>query len=133
MRRTLTVMLLGAVMTISALAQGPQQNLRVNALSARVAGPTDPKEVEAWMDQFLVEYLGHSDASLGFVLVRDDKILFQQGYGYVDEKQTPVVPDQTLFYAASVSKLVTATAVMQLVEQGMLKPDADVNNYLRRF
>ncbi len=48
-------------------------------------------------------------------------------------KKTPVVPDQTLFYAASVSKLVTATGVMQLVEQGKLKPDADVNTYLKRF
>jgi len=104
-------------------------------LAATVAGPTDTKELEEWMDQFLADYLKNSSApSLGFVLVKDGKIFFQKGYGYADaEKTTIVVPDQTLFYAASVSKLVTATAVMQLAERGKLNLDADVNAYFERF
>jgi CubicO group peptidase (beta-lactamase class C family) len=134
MKRALMVMLLGVVMPISQLAQAPSGKAGINTLSATVAGPTDEKELEAWMDQFLADYLKRSSASLGFVLVKDGKIFFQKGYGYADaEKKTPVVPDQTLFYAASVSKLVTATAVMQLIEQEKLKPDADVNTYLKRF
>jgi CubicO group peptidase (beta-lactamase class C family) len=134
MKRALMVMLLGVVMPISPLAQEPRRNPRVNMLGAIAAGPTDPKEFEAWMDRFLADYLKRSSASLGFVLVTDGKIFFQKGYGYADaEKKTPVVPDQTLFYAASVSKLVTATAVMQLIEQGKLRADADVNTYLTRF
>jgi CubicO group peptidase (beta-lactamase class C family) len=134
MKRALMVMLLGVAMPISQLAQAPSGKAGINALSATVAGPTDRKELEGWMDQFLGDYLKRSSASLGFVLVKDGKIFFQKGYGYADaEKKTPVVPDQTLFYAASVSKLVTATAVMQLIEQEKLKPDADVNTYLKRF
>jgi len=128
------LMLLGAVMTISPLARGPQRNPAVNISSATVAGPADPKEFEAWMDQFLAEYLRHPYASLGFVLIKNGKVFFQKGYGYADSKKgTPVVPDRTLFYAASVSKLVTATAVMQLIEQRKLRADADVNTYLTRF
>lgn len=105
------------------------------ALTAAAAGPADPKELERWMNQFLADYLKNSSApSLGFVLVKDGKILFQRGYGYADaEKKTPVVPGQTLFYAASVSKLVTATAVMQLIEQGKLKLDEDANAYFKHF
>jgi len=123
-------MLLSVSMALSTSAQ----NFEAKALNANDSGLTNPNEFEAWMDQFLVDYLIHSNASLGFVLVKDDKIFFQKGYGYADaEKKTPVVPDQTLFYAASVSKLVTATAVMQLIEQGKLKPDADVNTYLKGF
>jgi CubicO group peptidase (beta-lactamase class C family) len=98
------------------------------------SGPTDQREFEAWLDQFLADYVKRPSASLGFVLVKDGKIFFQKGYGYADSmKRTPVVADQTLFYAASVSKLVTATAVMQLIEQGKLRIDADVNSYLKRF
>jgi CubicO group peptidase (beta-lactamase class C family) len=41
-----------------------------------------------------------------------------------------VLPDQTLFRPGSISKLFTATAVMQLVEQGKLDLDRDVNDYL---
>ena len=134
MSRALMLMLLGAVMTISPLARGPQRNPAVNISSATVAGPADPKEFEAWMDQFLAEYLRHPYASLGFVLIKNGKVFFQKGYGYADSKKgTPVVPDRTLFYAASVSKLVTATAVMQLIEQRKLRADADVNTYLTRF
>lgn len=105
------------------------------ALTAAAVGPADPKELERWMNQFLADYLKNSSApSLGFVLVKDGKILFERGYGYADaEKKTPVVPGQTLFYAASVSKLVTATAVMQLIEQGELKLDEDANAYLKHF
>ena len=46
------------------------------------------------------------------------------------EKRTPVDPDRTLFRPGSVSKLVTWTAAMQLVEQGKLDLDKDINAYL---
>jgi CubicO group peptidase (beta-lactamase class C family) len=58
-------------------------------------------------------------------------VLYAKGYGYADvEKKTPVTPDGTLFRPGSVSKLLTWTAVMQLVEQGKLDLDRDVNDYL---
>src|SRR4029077_13996610 len=57
--------------------------------------------------------------------------LTERGYGYSDvEKRTPVDPALTLFRPGSVSKLLTWTAVMQLVEQGKINLDADVNQYL---
>ncbi|MGH8264018.1 MAG: serine hydrolase domain-containing protein, partial [Steroidobacteraceae bacterium] len=62
---------------------------------------------------------------------KDGEILTERGYGYSDkEKKTPVDPKTTLFRPGSVSKLVTWTAVMQLVEQGKIDLDADVNKYL---
>src|SRR5881396_2461194 len=64
-------------------------------------------------------------------VVKDGQVLFQKGYGYADfEAKQPVLPDQTLFRPGSISKLFTATAVMQLVEQGKLDLDRDVNDYL---
>src|SRR3981189_990081 len=65
------------------------------------------------------------------VVVKDGKVLTERGYGYGDiEKRTPVDPKRTLFRPGSVSKLFTWTAVMQLVEQGKLDLDADVNQYI---
>src|SRR5437016_8223166 len=64
-------------------------------------------------------------------VVKDVQVLFQKGYGYADfEAKQPVLPDQTLFRPGSISKLFTATAVMQLVEQGKLDLDRDVSGYL---
>ena len=64
-------------------------------------------------------------------VVKDGQVLFQKGYGYADfESKKPVIADQTLFRPGSISKLFTATAVMQLVEQGKLDLDRDVNEYV---
>lgn len=65
------------------------------------------------------------------VVVQDGEILFEQGYGYANlEKQIKVDPETSLFRIASITKLFTWTAVMQLVEQGKLDLDTDVNQYL---
>ena len=53
-------------------------------------------------------------------VVRDGKLFYARGFGYADaENQTPVQPD-ALFRIASVSKPLTAVAIMQLVEDGKL-------------
>ena len=65
------------------------------------------------------------------VVVKDGQVLTERGYGYSDvDKRTPVDPALTLFRPGSVSKLLTWTAVMQLVEQGKIDLDADINQYL---
>ncbi|NIU59138.1 MAG: serine hydrolase, partial [Phycisphaerae bacterium] len=64
-------------------------------------------------------------------VVKDGELFFAKGYGYADlEKDIPVDPEQTIFSIGSVGKTFTWTAVMQLVEQGKLDLDADVNTYL---
>ena len=92
----------------------------------------DRADVEAWLDGFLPYALASGDiAGAVVVVVKDGQVLLQKGYGYADlAERTPVDPDATLFRPGSVSKLFTWTAVMQLVEQGKLDLDADVNQYL---
>src|SRR5437899_4546777 len=64
-------------------------------------------------------------------VVKDGQVLFAKGYGYADfEAKKPVLADQTLFRPGSISKLFSATAVMQLAEQGKLDLDRDVDDYL---
>jgi CubicO group peptidase (beta-lactamase class C family) len=97
-----------------------------------VAVPLTSDDLNAWLDGYL-PYALHTGDIAGAVVavVKDGKILTQRGYGYADvEKRTPVDPKLTLFRPGSVSKLVTWTAVMQLVEQGKIDLDADVNQYL---
>lgn len=65
------------------------------------------------------------------VIVKDGQVLLEKGYGYSDvAKRAPVDPKTTLFRPGSTSKLFTWTAVMQLVEEGKLNLDRDVNDYL---
>src|SRR3954447_16140878 len=94
--------------------------------------PLTAEDVDAWLDGYM-PYALHSGDIAGAVvaIVKDGKILTERGYGFSDvEKRTPVDPKKTLFRPGSVSKLFTWTAVMQLVEQGKINLDADVNQYL---
>ena len=91
--------------------------------------------MEAFLDGVMNEQLlDYNIPGAAVSVVRDGRILFAKGYGYADlATLKPVDPDHTLFYPGSVSKLFTWTAVMQLVEQGKLDLQADVNTYLTDF
>ena len=95
-------------------------------------GPGDEREVEAFMDGFFAQQLESEKIPGATVsVVKDGKLLFAKGYGEADvESDEPVGADETLFRIASTSKLFTATAVMQLVEEGKVDLDEDVNAYL---
>ncbi len=95
----------------------------------------DRKELETFLDKFFAEQMPkYKVPGAVFVMVKDGKVFFAKGFGHADvEKKMPVDPDKTLFRAYSISKSFTATAVMQLVEQGKVKLDEDVNKYLKRF
>lgn len=97
--------------------------------AAHVLSATD---VGTWLDGYFPYALHSGDiAGAVVVVVKDGQVLFENGYGYADyEAQKPVDPKSTLFRWGSVSKLFTWTAVMQLVEQGKIDLDGDVNQYL---
>jgi CubicO group peptidase (beta-lactamase class C family) len=89
-------------------------------------------DLEAWLDGLIPYALEDGDiAGLLVSVVKDGQVLLEKGYGYADiAKKTTMDPGRTVINVASVSKTFTATAVMQLVEQGKLELDEDVNAYL---
>src|SRR6266705_1433946 len=89
-------------------------------------------DFETFLDALIPSQLRNRNIAGAVVsVVKDGQVLFQKGYGYADfEAKKPVLPDQTLFRPGSISKLFTAIAVMQLVEQGKLELDRDVGGYL---
>ncbi len=102
---------------------------------ASEAGLDNPQVVEAFVDGVVMPLMKNYDSPNGAVaIVKDGELIFARGYGYQDiEKNIPVNPSETLFRPGSVSKLFTWVAVMQMVEQGKLDLDADVNTYLKTF
>ncbi|MFE4709943.1 serine hydrolase domain-containing protein [Paenibacillus sp. NPDC056722] len=67
-------------------------------------------------------------------IVKDGQIILAKGYGSSNlEKAAPVDPKTSMFRIASTTKLFTWTAVMQLVEEGKIDLDTDVNTYLKDF
>ncbi|MFT3790182.1 MAG: serine hydrolase domain-containing protein [Rudaea sp.] len=128
---------LAALTTVSLSAQNPAEPLPAAAAvtpPATEAGGTalTKTDVDAWLDGYMPYALATGDIAGAVVaVVKDGEILTERGFGYADvAAKKPVDPKLTLFRPGSVSKLFTWTAVMQLVEQGKLDLDADVNQYL---
>ena len=97
--------------------------------------PTSLDDVEAlhaWMDGTMEAQLAAYDvAGATVAIVKNGETILLKGYGYADvEARTPVDPSVTLFRIASVSKLFVWLSVMQLVDQGKLDLNIDVNSYL---
>ena len=102
-------------------------------MAAGTAAPEDQrgrKRLARWLHAVRAQERATSPAPW-WSSVSDGRVLTERGYGYSDvEKRMPGDPALTLFRPGSVSKLFTWTAVMQLVEQGKINLDADVNQYL---
>jgi CubicO group peptidase (beta-lactamase class C family) len=135
--RTLAALLCGVGSFTAAFADdSAAEGQMSDIVSAEQSAPSAPaltrSDVEAWLDGFLNYELQRGDiAGAVVVIVKDNEVLLQKGYGYADvESRRPVDPERTLFRAGSVSKLVTDTAVMQLVEQGKIDLDAPIDDYL---
>ena len=98
-------------------------------------GPTDPQELEAFLDGVFAEQMEVNNIpGATVVVVKDGELFFAKGYGYADlEERIPVDPNKTIFRLGSVSKLFIWTAIMQLTEQGKLDLNTDINTYLIEF
>src|SRR5256885_2253248 len=126
-------------------AQGPAPSPILPRLPAQPApqpSPAAPQttpapaltkaDVETFLDALIPDELQNRNMAGAVVsVVKDGQVLLEKGYGYADfSAKKQVLANQTLFRPGSISKLFTAIAVMQLVEQGKLDLDRDVNEYI---
>ena len=131
-QRLIASTLTAGVLALAGTLVLAQESPPAPVVAAATAAPLTSADVNAWLDGYMPYALKSGDiAGAVVVVVKDGQVLTERGYGYSDvEKRTPVDPSLTLFRPGSVSKLLTWTAVMQLVEQGKINLDADVNQYL---
>ncbi|HCT05854.1 MAG TPA: serine hydrolase, partial [Pseudomonas sp.] len=70
---------------------------------------------------------------LSIALVNGQELIWARGFGLADKSQGVPVTPNTAFRAGGISKLLTATAALQLVEQQRLALDAPIQQTLREF
>ena len=68
--------------------------------------------------------------SMSIALVRGDSIVWKAAFGYSNLRTHTPATTETLYSTGSSGKSLTATAIMQLAEQGKLKLDDPINRYL---
>lgn len=137
LKQALSVVLAGvaACVAVPVLAQIqirplPEQKAAVAVpLGGHVLAKAD---LDTWLDELIASDPGraHTDGGV-IVVVRHGEVISARGFGLADpSRKTPVDPAITMFRAGTTSTAFTATAVMQLVSDGRLDLDADINGYL---
>jgi CubicO group peptidase (beta-lactamase class C family) len=95
-----------------------------------VTGPADPRL--APFDELMLDFLDkHQVPGAALAVAKDGKLVYARGFGYADpDPKTPVRP-RSKFRIASVSKPITAAAILRLVAAGKLKLDAPAFDLLQ--
>ncbi|MCP4725352.1 MAG: beta-lactamase family protein [bacterium] len=68
--------------------------------------------------------------SISVAVARDGSIIWEEAFGWADKEKEIPADENTLYSLASISKPITATGLMILVEQNMIDLDMPVNYYL---
>lgn len=122
------------IISESALSGGPREPLKTPGATADTRGInfritnelsefSGSRFIEHEADMFLRQW---NLAGMSMSIVKNGKLVYAHGFGYSDvENKQPVEPGQ-LFRIASVSKLITAVAIMKLVEQKKITLDSKV-------
>src|SRR5882724_10079363 len=109
------------------------------ALIAAVSSPAQrspavPASVLRRADSVVVAFMAaHHLPGLSVAIGLDRRVVWSKGYGLADVEDSVPVTRSSMFRTASIGKPMTATAVMQLWEQGKLDLDAPVQQYCRAF
>lgn len=125
-----SVLILGTV--VPQAQQGPLPAIRREAPS-RVA--IDSAELAKFIDPLISAQMAKEQIpGAVFVLVQNGRVLYQRGYGFANlTVRKPVDPEKTIWRIGSISKVFTATAVVQLADRGKYQLTDDVNRYLTKF
>ena len=113
-------------------ATAPASDVPPPATTAQGTAALTATDLNAWLDGYVPIAIDRANIpGAVVVVVKDGQILTSRGYGFSDvAKRKPVDPHTTLFRPGSISKLFTWTAVMQLVQEGKLNLDEDINKYI---
>lgn len=128
MKLTALIASVAAVLFSVGQAQEPiaTQIARVEAAQSPNRQGFDPYTIQEMMKLFHVP-------GVSIAVVRDFKVQWTKTYGAADVVTDAPVTQETRFQAASISKPVTAFAVLRAVDSGKLSLDEDVNNYLKSW
>src|SRR5215831_20412103 len=102
--------------------------LAIIGMAQGVRGPAG--EFDAVRERIRRTLVRDSLPSIAVAVSRDGKVLWEEGFGWADREGRVPATEHTLYPLASISKPITATALMVLRARGALDLDRPVNDYL---
>jgi CubicO group peptidase (beta-lactamase class C family) len=131
-RSVFSALLLSVALSCALGSRGSAQPLPARSIENEGADAVLPG-LEAFVDGLVASHMGEHVAGAQVAVVKDGRTLLVKGYGIASVAPERMVdPERSLFRLASISKIFTWLALMQLSDAGKLRLEQDVNAYLPR-
>jgi CubicO group peptidase (beta-lactamase class C family) len=92
-----------------------------------LCGSVRSQEIDSLINSVLIK---HNLVGLSVAFVKDNRIIYNKGFGLANIEKGIPVDDSTRFRIASVSKCITALSLMTLYDKGLFRLDDDISNIL---
>src|SRR5881296_1491768 len=129
--RSLGLWVVGAVLSVFALAGKPAEPQADSLLSLRLLPPVLLKNERGWSLQERMKHYKVEGVSVA--VIGDSRVLWEAAAGLADREERKAASPQTLFQAGSISKPVAATGVLRKAQDGAWAVGHDVNEYLKSW
>lgn len=133
MKKTFTTLLLLALVSFSSIAQNSAIEERVKRIENGLMLPMQIKgqPIKTFNINERLKQLNIPGVSIAFV--NNGKVEWARAYGMADISENRPMTTETLLLAGSISKPVAALRAHQMVEEGKLSLDKNINDYLKSW
>jgi CubicO group peptidase (beta-lactamase class C family) len=93
----------------------------ISSINHRISNKLSDSDISGYIDYSIKRFAARNELKgVSIAILKNEKLVFTKGYGFADKENNEGVTPAHLFRIASISKLVTATAIMKLSELGKL-------------
>ena len=93
----------------------------------------DPRKADKRIDEFFHKLHLKSGFNGNILVAKNGKIIYENALGWADHLRRDSLKIDSKFQLASVTKTMTSTAILQLMERGKLRLDQDVKDFFPNF
>ena len=93
----------------------------------------DAEKICKDVDSLFSSQYPSNEPGVSVLIMKEDSVIFSQGYGIADLSTGLTIDDNTFFNIASVSKQFSAVAIMMLAEEGKLSLDDNLKKWFPDF
>ncbi|MEQ8703323.1 MAG: serine hydrolase domain-containing protein [Phaeodactylibacter sp.] len=102
----------------------------LSVLSCQKGDDLTVNSQEELEEKLKIEMEDNDLTSISYCVVKNDKILYSNAQGFADKANNKLATDNTRYLVASISKTITAVALMKSLEENSISLDDDINQYL---
>jgi CubicO group peptidase (beta-lactamase class C family) len=110
-----------------------RSSLLIIVLMMACASKQNSTKNSAQLDAYFHEQFPAQEPGGAILVMKDDSVLFSQGYGLADIKTNGIITSKTLFNLGSITKTFVANAILLLQEEGKLSVEDSLIQYFPNF